>query len=94
MLCQTDDSAIGQLRLFAVEKTCRRYGIGSALIQAVMDKVKEAGYQKVILWTASPLAAAIRHYEKLGFKSVETVENTTWATDGSSLQEIKMELSI
>lgn len=94
MLCQTDDLAIGQLRLFAVEKTCRRYGIGAALIRAVMDKAKAAGYQKVILWTASPLAAAIRHYEKLGFKAVESVENTTWATDGGSLQEIKMELSI
>ena len=94
MLCQTDDPAIGQLRLFAVEKTCRRYGIGSALIRTVMDKVKAAGYQKVILWTASPLTAAIRHYEKLGFKSVETVENTTWATDGSPLREIKMELSL
>lgn len=94
MLCQTDDPSVGQLRLFAVEKAYRRYGIGSALIQAVMDKVKEAGYQKVILWTASPLAAAIRHYEKLGFKAVESVENTTWATDGSSLQEIKMELSL
>ena len=94
MLCQTDDPAVGQLRLFAVEKAYRRYGIGSALIQAVMDKVKEAGYQKVILWTASPLAAAIRHYEKLGFKAVESVENTTWATDGSPLREIKMELSL
>ena len=94
MLCQTDDPSVGQLRLFAVEKACRRYGIGSELIQAVMDKVKEAGYQKVILWTASPLAAAIRHYEKLGFKTVETVENATWATDGSPLREIKMELSL
>ena len=94
MLCQTDDPSVGQLRLFAVEKACRRYGIGSALIRAVMDKAKAAGYQKVILWTASPLAAAIRHYEKLGFKAVESVENTTWATDGGSLQEIKMELSI
>lgn len=94
MLCQTDDPAVGQLRLFAVEKAYRRYGIGSALIRTVMDKVKAAGYQKVILWTASPLAAAIRHYEKLGFKAVESVENTTWATDGSPLREIKMELSL
>lgn len=94
MLCQTDDPSVGQLRLFAVEKAYRRYGIGSALIRTVMDKVKAAGYQKVILWTASPLAAAIRHYEKLGFKAVESVENTTWATDGSPLREIKMELSL
>ena len=93
MLCQTDDPSIGQLRLFAVEKDYRRYGIGSALIAAFMQKAKDSGYQKIILWTASPLTDAIRHYEKLGFKATESVENTTWNTDGTTLDEIKMELS-
>ena len=92
MLCQADDPSIGQLRLFAVEKDYRRYGIGSALIAAFMQKAKDSGYQKIILWTASPLTDAIRHYEKLGFKATESVENTTWNTDGKSLDEIKMEL--
>lgn len=94
MLCQSDDPAVGQLRLFAVEKEYRCYGIGSALIKALMKKAKEARYEKLILWTASPLTSAIRHYEKLGFKATESIENTTWRTDGSSLQEIKMEMSI
>ena len=93
MLCQTDDPSIGQLRLFADEKDYRRYGIGSALIAASMQKTKDSGYQKIILWTASPLTDAIRHYEKLGFKATESVENTTWNTDGTPLDEIKMELS-
>lgn len=39
MLCQTDDPSIGQLRLFAVEKDYRRYGIGSALIAAFLTAV-------------------------------------------------------
>ena len=94
MLCQTDTPDIGQLRLFAVEKDHRRYGLGTALLRALMDKAKEAGYKKVILWTASPLTAAIRHYEKLGFHVVEEVENNTWSNDGTSLYEIKMELDI
>lgn len=93
MLCQTEDSAVGQLRLLAVEKDYRNYGIGSALIEAFMNKVKEVGYRKIILWTASLLTDAIRHYEKLGFKATESVENTTWNTDGTPLDEIKMELS-
>lgn len=92
MLCQTDDPAVGQLRLFAVEKEYRRYGIGSALTDAFMKKAKEAGYKKIILWTASPLTDAIRHYKKLGFKTVESVQNTTWNLDGTPLDEIKMEL--
>ena len=92
MLCQTDEPSVGQLRLFAVERDYRRYGIGSALIAAFMKKAKDSGYQKIILWTASPLTDAIRHYEKLGFKATESVENTTWNTDGKPLDEIKMEL--
>ena len=84
MLCQADDPSVGQLRLFAVEKDYRRYGIGSALIAAFMQKAKDSGYQKIILWTASPLTDAIRHYEKLGFKATESVENATWNTDGKS----------
>lgn len=35
MLCQTDDHDVGQLRLFAVEKSCRRHGIGKALMDEV-----------------------------------------------------------
>lgn len=92
MLCQTDDAAVGQLRLFAVDKAYRNYGLGSALLEAFMNKAKEAGYKKIILWTASPLTSAIRQYEKLGFKIVESVPNTTWNTDGMSLDEIKMEM--
>lgn len=94
MLCQTDVSEIGQLRLFAVEKEYRRYGVGTALINAFIEKAKSVGYQKLILWTASPLTAAIHHYEKIGFRITETVENYTWSTNGATLDEIKMEMNI
>ena len=94
MLCQTDDPTIGQLRLFAVEKAYRRYGVGTALINALIEKAKSAGYTKLILWTASPLTAAIHHYEKLGFHITESLENHTWSMDGTPLDEIKMEMDI
>ena len=91
MLCTADDPDTGQLRLFAVEKEYRKYGIGSALLAACMDKAKQADYRKMILWTADPLLDAIRLYERLGFRTVETVENHTWRTDGTAVYEIKME---
>jgi len=94
MLCETEDPLTAQLRLFAVEKECRGKGVGSALLKALMDKAHEAGYKKMILWTASPLVSAIRQYEKLGFRETESVENTTWRTDGGSLYEIKMEMDL
>ena len=52
MLCGTDDPAVGQLRLFAVEKAYRCRGIGAALLQTAIEKAKSAGYTKLILWTA------------------------------------------
>lgn len=63
-------------------------------MDTVMSMAKTAGYKKMILWTASSLTSAIRQYEKAGFKCVEEVENNTWATDGSTLYEIKMETDI
>ena len=49
MLCETDDPSTGQLRLFAVEKSRRRQGIGRALMEALLAKAQEAGYKTLIL---------------------------------------------
>ncbi len=94
MLCATDDPEVGQLRLFAVEKHCRRQGIGSALMAKLFEQAREIGFKKLILWTAAPLEAAIRGYERAGFQVVESSENTNWCTDGSSITEIKMEMTL
>lgn len=94
MLCETDDPSTGQLRLFAVEKSCRRQGIGRALMEALLAKAQEAGYKTLILWTAGPLEAAIRQYERFGFRVVETAENRTWRPDGEPVVEIKMEKTL
>ncbi len=95
MLCQSEESPdVGQLRLFLVEKEYRRYGIGRALTSALFQKTRKAGYRKLILWTASPLTDAIRHYEKLGFRKVEEVENREWSLDGTPLLEVKMVMEL
>lgn len=94
MLCETEDPSVGQLRLFAVEKNRRRQGIGRALMETLLAKVEEVGYKTLILWTAGPLEAAIRQYERFGFRIVETAENRTWRPDGELVLEIKMEKAL
>ena len=91
MLCATEDPDVGQLRVFAVEKDCRRQGIGAALLQAALEKAKSAGYTKLILWTADAVTDALRKYETLGFRVTETKENRSWRPDGEAVIEIKME---
>lgn len=94
MLCRTDEPCTGQLRLFLVEREYRCRGVGSALMSALLAKAGEAGYRRLILWTASPLTDAVRHYERLGFRAVERLPNTSWSMDGAALSEIKMELAL
>lgn len=95
MLCQSEESSdAGQLRLFLVEKEYRRFGVGRALTYALLQKAREAGYHRLVLWTASPLADAIRHYEKLGFRKVEERENHNWSLDGNPLFEVKMAMEL
>lgn len=90
MLCQAEEPQTGQLRLFLVEKNYRRYGVGTALLTALMKQVQAVGYTRLILWTASPLADAIKQYEKLGFHCAEEVVNTDWNPGGEPIYEIKM----
>ncbi|WP_295760907.1 GNAT family N-acetyltransferase [uncultured Oscillibacter sp.] len=67
MLCRPEGSPdAGQLRLFLAEEGSRRCGAGRSLTSALLQKAREAGYRRPILWTASPLTGAVRHHEALG----------------------------
>lgn len=90
MLCHGDEPDTGQLRLFLVEPSHRRSGIGSALLRTVLETARNGGYKRLILWTASPLTEAMRLYERAGFRTADEVENRTWRPDGKSIYEIKM----
>ena len=94
MLCRTDEPLTGQMRVFLIEKDYRRRGIGSALIRALMDKARGAGYRQLILWTAREAVDAVRMYERLGFHAVEEKENFDWTPDGSPVTELKMVLTL
>ena len=93
MLCDAGDN-VGQLRLFLVEPDCRRFGIGSALTRALFDRARQAGYRRLILWTAGPLEDAVRIYGRMGFVTTETSENTDWSLAGEPVTEVKMELEL
>ena len=63
---------VGQLRLLHVETWARGLGIGSALVDECVSFARDAGYNKVRLWTHTVLAPARRIYEKAGFRIVST----------------------
>ncbi|MBK0421744.1 GNAT family N-acetyltransferase [Leucobacter sp. CSA2] len=55
------------VRLLGVSPAARRRGIAAALMQAVVDRARTAGFAAVVLKTAPNMVGAHRLYETLGF---------------------------
>ncbi|MDP4265313.1 MAG: GNAT family N-acetyltransferase [Bacteroidota bacterium] len=61
----------------AVDSNFRRRGIAEAISYASFRKAKELGARKVILYSNTLNAGAVKLYEKIGFRHVE-VENDVY----------------
>lgn len=64
---RTDKSGLGWLSFMGVSPTCRRKGIGRALVRRFLEESSVKGVKKVSLNTAPGLRAAIKLYVDMGF---------------------------
>ena len=70
---------------FGVKEEYRQRGIGTALMEAVIQAAREAGQKTIVVTSNHKLKDALRIYEKLGFEYV------TYSDKWFQLSDIRME---
>ena len=76
---QTDEGlALARLRLFFVEPHTRGRGVGTQLMETLLDFARRRGYQQIVLSTLDVLHAARRIYERYGFQLTREIPHADW----------------
>jgi GNAT superfamily N-acetyltransferase len=67
VFCVGDDATTAKLRLLLVHPDARGHGLGGRLVDTCTRFARDAGYERIRLWTNDPLLAARRVYLARGF---------------------------
>ncbi|AUG08240.1 helix-turn-helix domain-containing GNAT family N-acetyltransferase [Pseudomonas sp. S09G 359] len=65
------DDSTAQLRMLYVDASARGLGIGQRLVDECLRFARNAGYQRMMLWTVDILTDARKLYQKAGFELLE-----------------------
>lgn len=66
----------------SIRRSCWGLGIGTAIMQALIETAREAGYEQLELDVVETNARALALYEKMGFQSYGLRENSFKYRDG------------
>jgi ribosomal protein S18 acetylase RimI-like enzyme len=81
----------GQLRWFLLAPEARGSGLGKRLLDLAMDYCRERRFSRVFLWSFVDLTAALKLYERGGFKVTERSTEYVW---GAERTQIRMDLEL
>jgi GNAT superfamily N-acetyltransferase len=78
VFCVAADRHTALLRLLLVCPQARGRGLGGSLVDTCLGFAREAGYERIRLWTNHPLLAARRIYLQRGFQLVDEQPHTNF----------------
>jgi len=81
VLVAKESPETAKLRLLHVETETRGLGIGKRLVEECLRFARQAGYQKMTLWTQSILHAARHIYQQAGFQVVREENHRSFGRD-------------
>ena len=81
VFCVAADERTAQLRILLVDPAARGHGLGARLVDECLDFARDAGYQRMKLWTNHPLAAARAIYLSRGFTLSESESHRSFGAD-------------
>lgn len=84
--------ATAQLRFLLVEPEARGQGLGRRLVRAVVDHARRSGERRIVLETASDLAAARALYAEHGFRRTASTSAEPWVPRGVATERWEHEL--
>lgn len=92
VFCVRKDDTTAQLRILLVTDAGRGRGLGRRLVSECVGFARAAGYQRMVLWTNAPLAAARHLYVEAGFRLTAADPHSSFGIDLIG-QHYKLELA-
>ncbi|GAA3627676.1 acetyltransferase (GNAT) family protein [Lentzea atacamensis] len=81
VFCVREDDTTAKLRVLLVHPKARGLGAGNQLVDTCVRFARDAGYERMVLWTVDGLTSARKIYEAHGFELVEKTPQHSFGHD-------------